>query len=161
MRAGQINCSAVMSGALQLDAFPRRSSRSPSPCDEPALFEFGTGFLPPETDAQKRRWRRYLRAETGDRRPPRARNGRKSGLSASELSVAGFGRLGGGRCSPAKPVSASLPPVIPCYLKFFRGKDSSPFAAGGCMPQIPRCIFPMISDTRGLANLRKCGLLAG
>jgi hypothetical protein len=58
--------------------------------------KFGTGFLPPETDAQKKRWRRYLQAETRDWRPRRARNGRKNGLSASELSVAGFGRLGGG-----------------------------------------------------------------
>ena len=31
-----------------------------------------------------------LRAETGNRRPPRARNARKNGLSASELSVAGL-----------------------------------------------------------------------
>ena len=74
--------------------FQRQSHRT---CDQPALFEFGTGFLPPETDAQKRRWRRYFQAETRDWRPRRARNGRKNGLSASELSVAGFGRLGGWR----------------------------------------------------------------
>src|SRR5262249_10849514 len=55
-----------------------------------------------------------------------------------------------------KPVSASLSPVIPCYLKFFRGKDSPPFAAAGCMPQVSRCILPMIFDARGLANQRKC-----
>jgi hypothetical protein len=41
----------------------------------------------------KKRWRRYLRTETGNRRPPRARNGHKSGLRACELSTAGFGRL--------------------------------------------------------------------
>jgi hypothetical protein len=34
-------------------------------------------------------------------------NGRKNGLSACELSVAGFAGLGGGGCSPAKPVSKS------------------------------------------------------
>ena len=73
--------------------FQRQSHRT---CDQPTLFEFGTGFLPPEIDAQKRRWRRHLQAETRDWRPRRARNGRKNGLSASELSVAGFGRLGGG-----------------------------------------------------------------
>ena len=42
----------------------------------------GTGFLPPETGAQKAPQRRYLRTETGNRRPPRARNGRKSPLRA-------------------------------------------------------------------------------
>ena len=41
---------------------------------------------------QKRDLRRYFRAETGNQRPPYARNGRKSGPSASALSVAGFGR---------------------------------------------------------------------
>jgi hypothetical protein len=46
---------------------------------------------------KKRRWRRCLQAETRDWRPRRARNGRKNGLSDRELSVAGFGRLGGGR----------------------------------------------------------------
>ena len=65
--------------------------------DQSALFEFGTGFLLPETGAPKGASRRCLRAETGNRRPPHARNGRKNDLSASELSVAGFGRLGGGR----------------------------------------------------------------
>src|SRR6516162_4416585 len=59
-------------------------------------IEFGTGFLPPETGPPKGARRRRLRAETGNRRPPHARNGRKNGFSASELSVAGFGRLGGG-----------------------------------------------------------------
>ena len=50
-------------------------------------------------------------------------------------------------------------PVIPCYLKFFRGKDSPSFAAVGCMPQVSRCILPIISDTRGLANQRKVRLI--
>ena len=53
--------------------------------------------MSPETDAPKRDLRRYFRAETENQRPPHPRNGRKSGLSAGAPSVAGFGRLGGGR----------------------------------------------------------------
>ena len=53
---------------------------------------FGAGDWPP-----KGARRRCLRRETGNRRPPHARNGHKNGLSASGQSVAGFGRLGGGR----------------------------------------------------------------
>jgi hypothetical protein len=89
--------------------FQRQSHRT---CDQPALFEFGTGFLPPETDAQRRRWRRYFQAETRDWRPRRARNGRKNGLFTSELSVAGFGRLGGGGCSREEPVSENPIPML-------------------------------------------------
>ena len=61
-----------------------------------ALFEFGTGFWPPETGAPKGARRRCLRAETGNRRPPHARNGRKKGFSASGLNGASFQGLGGG-----------------------------------------------------------------
>ena len=82
---------------------PTRRSRTRTPAYSngfpPSLscrVEFGTGFLPPETGAPKRDLRRYLCAETGNRRPPHPRNGRKNGFSACELSVAGFGRLGGG-----------------------------------------------------------------
>jgi hypothetical protein len=66
-------------------------------CNQPALFEFGTGFLPPETGAPKAPQRRYLRAETGNRRPPRARNSRKSGLRACKSLYLDFAGLGGGR----------------------------------------------------------------
>jgi hypothetical protein len=45
------------------------------------------GFLPPETDAQKSAGRRCLQAKTRDWRPPRARNGRKSGLRARRLRL--------------------------------------------------------------------------
>ena len=61
---------------------PSLSCRVEFGTDQPALFEFGTGFLPPETDASNRPWRRYLRTETGSPRPRRAGNGRKNGLSA-------------------------------------------------------------------------------
>jgi hypothetical protein len=121
----------------------------------------GTGFLRPETGAPNVPKRRDLCAETQEPPSPIAKNRPKMGLSAGRSSTASFGGLDGGGCSPAKPVSASLSAVIPCYLKFFRGKDSPPFAAGGCMPQVSRCILPMISGTKGVANQRKCGLLAG
>jgi len=54
--------------------------------------EFGTGFLRPETGAPKGPLRRYLHAETRNRRPKRAKNRRKTGLSLSKLSTARFGR---------------------------------------------------------------------
>jgi hypothetical protein len=44
----------------------------------------------------------------------------KSGLSARELSVAGFGRLGGGGCSPAKPVSRNRE-----FFEIFRPEQAS------------------------------------
>src|SRR6516165_11589938 len=50
----------------------------------------GTGFLPPETGAPKAPQRRYLRTETGNRRPPRARNGPKSSLRACRSKYLGF-----------------------------------------------------------------------
>jgi hypothetical protein len=45
---------------------PPLSCRVEFGTDQPALFEFGTGFLLPETDASNRPWRRYLRTETGN-----------------------------------------------------------------------------------------------
>jgi len=40
--------------ALLQSACPLRVRKPAHPCDQPALFEFGTGFLPPETGAPKR-----------------------------------------------------------------------------------------------------------
>jgi hypothetical protein len=54
-------------------------------------IQVGTGFLPPETDAQKGATGDVSKQRPRAWRPRRARNGRKSGL-ASELSVAGFAR---------------------------------------------------------------------
>ena len=73
---------------------------------------------------QKRDLRRYPRAETGNRRPRHARNGRKNGLSACEQFTAGFGRLGGGRIadsrrrknSPAQRLWLVRPPERGVYV---------------------------------------------
>ena len=46
----------------------------------------------PETGAPKGPLRRYLHAETRNRRPKRAKNRRKTGLSLSKLSTARFER---------------------------------------------------------------------
>ena len=51
-------------------------SRLPSPITRSSAEAKQLGVLPPKRDL-----RRYLRAETGNRRPPHARNGRKNGLS--------------------------------------------------------------------------------
>jgi hypothetical protein len=45
-------------GAHVLDKAARQAGNAPELEDPPApAHEFGTGFLPPETGAQKRRWR--------------------------------------------------------------------------------------------------------
>ena len=68
-------------------------SVSPHNSNQPALFEFGTGFLPPETDAQKgpRGDVSKQRPEIGDH--DTREMAAKSGLLAYRLRNLSFGRL--------------------------------------------------------------------
>jgi hypothetical protein len=79
------------------------------PCDQPkpAFFEFGTGFLPPETGVPKGPEVDISaqRAEIGDHHTRKM--AAKTAFVLAGLKYLGFGRLGGGGCSQAKPVSKS------------------------------------------------------
>ena len=107
---------------------PSARTRPAHSCDQPALFEFGTGFLPPETGAPKGAGRRCLRAETGNwRQTTRERTAKTAFLVASyQLRVSqdcvvgkpGLGRcaglfhkLEGSRCS-LRPDAASTPRTV-------------------------------------------------
>src|SRR5437868_2379317 len=43
-------------------------------------------------------------------------------------------------------------PVIPCYLDFFRDKDSLPFVAGACTLDVSRRILGLFFDTKDLGK---------
>jgi hypothetical protein len=88
-------------------------------------------FLAKETAAPKAPQRRYLRAETGNRRPPRARNGRKNGPSACELFTAGFVRLGGGRTR-----ARTWDPLIKIQRHSTNAYPSSPVTLAGAVQRL-------------------------
>jgi len=89
--------------------------------------EFGTGFLPPETGVPKGPEVDISaqRAEIGDHHTRKM--AAKTAFVLAGLKYLGFGRLGGGGCSPAKPVSKSN--------SLLTGKITGNFLVFGCFEQ--------------------------
>src|SRR5215470_1973908 len=54
----------------------------------------------------------------------------------------------------------ACPPVIPCYLYFFRDEDLCLGPLGGCTLRIYRRILPMTSDARGLGKSHRISVSA-